>query len=91
MALDDFINDDDDGKEERPEDLDVNAPGDFDSWVDAEPHPVSPDWHTQVICNKTTLQNENFDKEDTVLITKDVNSTSTYIASDNFTTLDKME
>lgn len=88
MALDDFIDDDDN---ELPEDLDVNAPGDFDSWVEAEPHPVSPDWHTQVVCNRTTLDNQNFDKDETVLITKDVNNTSTFIASNNFMTLDKME
>jgi len=82
MALDDFIDDNDD----RPEDLDVKPPKGYDSWHEAEPDP-DQDWHWQVTGNKTTLENSTFDGENTVLITKDIDNNSAYIASDNFVQL----
>lgn len=88
MSLDDFI-DDEDGQ--RPEDLDVQPPGSFDSWREAEPYPDNPDWYGQITANKTTLDNQNFDGEDTVLIAKHIDNNSSYVASDNFQDLDEWE
>jgi len=76
MALDDFINDNDDNN------LKEDPPGEYDSWHEAEPDP-DEDWHWQITGNKTTLDNNVFDN-DTVFIAKDVDNNSTYIASDMF-------
>lgn len=81
MALDDFIDDD-----ESPDKLREDPPKDYDAWHEAEPDP-DPDWHFQVTGNKTTLKNQTFDGENTVLITKDIDNNSAYIASDEFVEL----